>query len=779
MKKKNYFVLSMVVAAVIWMAAGCAPARVIKSTDSAAREKMVEVSDEEYAVWADMAKNGKDSVERSKGAFWSGQYYFNKKNYSEAAKYFTFNEKYYSDVDWGYLSILRLFDISVEQKDSTAAVERLKVLLEKRLQFAQFEDVAIKRLEGYLSTMTRDELKALYHLHKNQLIDEYDLYFLSKADLQEGDNDAFFQHANAFLADYRDSKFYPEITGLYRDLLKYKPVNARKIGVIIPLSGKSMDIGSIVKSGVELALAGYNATVKPEEKISLIYMDEESSKLEEDLARAVETDGIIAVIGPLYSKTVKTLMPFIDKYTLPLCSPTAAQPDLVGKTKYFFRNCGTARGQAYAAAKYMYEDTGDRNVAVLYSDNAFGKSMNDYFTEKFKALGGTVPAQVSYDPKISDFQEQVVQLGGVNTILLKEKRADEKMKLDRTAEDTAKMMMAKVFDYLNIIPPDENAMPKPTPDPKMRKISVAVLHMSPHGESVRKYKISDDMTKKISYTMAKSSIINVIKQKVTDDTMASLGVEAEDLDRDLAFNIASKVGADILIWGKIIEEKTDTLTANFMPEATLDSKGNAKITYKFTDRDYFRYTVRIYAVAVADEAVIDEVVFEYRKVKEPATNPIGLDALYIPATDRKMVLICDQLRFYDFDLPVFGTSALDSPYLNAFRESVEGVVYTVDFCAEDPDPVTAGFVSKYRERYASSPDAIAAASYDIMSMVCSVLRSKVTSREALRESLAAIRDYPGVSGLFSFDDTGDSVKQYGIMKMGKTGPQIIKKITGE
>ena len=50
---------------------------------------------------------------------------------------------------------------------------------------------------------------------------------------------------------------------------------------------------------------------------------------------------------------------------------------------------------------------------------------------------------------------------------------------------------------------------------------------------------------------------------------------------------------------------------------------------------------------------------------------MNIDALYIPATDRKMVLITDQLKFYDFALPVFGSSAMASPYISSFMDSVD------------------------------------------------------------------------------------------------------------
>ena len=465
---------------------GCVTPKVIKTTEAAVKDKNVQVTDDEFEFWKKLAKEGKDSAERSKGAFWCGQYHYNKKNLPDAVKYFEFNEKYYSDTDWGYLSIARLFDIDMERANTENAYARLKVLLEKRHEFAQFETVAVDSLKSLVSSMKRDELKSLYAKHIHKMIDEYALYYLCGMDYAEKNFDEFYTHANAFLIDFRDSAFYQEITADYKASVKYKPVTAGKIGVIIPLTGKSMDIGSLVKSGLEIALADYNSKKEPGLALSLIYIDEENPKLEAAVTKAIETDGVIAFIGPLYSKTVKTLQGVMERYNTALFSPTAGQPDLTGKSQYFFRNCGTAKGQAYATARYIMENTSFRNIASIYSDNSYGKILNDSFAEKIKSSGGNMVRQVAYDPKQNDFQEQMVLLGGVNTILLKEKRATEKMKLDDEMEAAGKKMVAKAFDYMNIVPPDDDAIPKPTPDPKMKKVNFCLVHLSPRGDDVRR-----------------------------------------------------------------------------------------------------------------------------------------------------------------------------------------------------------------------------------------------------------------------------------------------------
>lgn len=775
----KFFTLFFILGLLAYSMSGCAATKIAITPNASGIDKSVQVSDEDFNYWKKIAQDGKDSIERSRGTFWAGQYYYNKKNYSDALKYFEFNEKYYSDTDMGYLSVVRLFDINIENNEIEKGLDRLKLLLEKRHQFSVFQDVAIDRLKTTMASIKKEDLKNIYAKHIYQTIDEYAIYYLCKIDYAENNIDEFYFNANIFLIDFRDSLFYQEITDNYKAALKYKPLKANKIGVIIPLTGKSMDIGSLVKNGFDIAMDDYNATNKTGMTLNLIYIDEESADLKAEVISAIETQGVIAFMGPLYSKTVKTLIPIMDKYNTVLFSSTAGQPDLTGKSSYFFRNCGTAKGQAYSTAKYIMENTSFRNIATLYSDNAYGKILNDSFVEKIKSHGGNLVKQVVYDPKVNDFQEQMVLLGGINTILLKEKHATEKMKLDEQMESAGKKMLAKVYDYMNIIPPNDNAIPKPTPDPKIKTINICLVHLSPHGENVRRLLIDEDMTNKLSYTLAKSSASEVIKQKSVDDAMVSMGVDAEDLDRETALNIASKQGADVLIWGKIVEEKSNTIYANFMPDVVTDATGNTSIVYNFTEDDYLKFSITLQTISVKDEALLDELTLDYRKIKEPKKNPITIDALYIPATDRKMVLIKDQLKFYDFDLPVFGSSAMSSGYIDNFKENVEGIIYPLEFYPDDIELAVSDFVKKYKDKYANTPEVIAATSYDALKIVGSILNRQITSRENFRNAMASIKNYPGATGMFSFDSNGDSVKEYYMMQAGKENQVFLKKVTGE
>jgi len=611
-------------------------------------------------------------------------------------------------------------------------------------------------------------------------VDEEILYYLCKTALAENDFDRFFRHAGSFLFQFRDSAYYEEILAKFRESSKYKPVSARSFGVILPLTGKSMDVGKLIKNAVELALAEYNEGKDDERRVGVIYIDEADEKLEEKVVKIIEEQNVIAFLGPVYSKTVKQLMPVMEQYNTAMFSPTAAQPDLVSDRGFFFRNCGTAAGQAAAMAKYIMSDTAYRRLCTMYSLDAYGRNLNEAFTSRFAALGGEVVKQAGFDPAASDFRQQIVALGGIDAMLLKSKRAEEAMALSDEIEKAGKRIQRRIFDYLNLFM-DEVSEPL---DPKKAKfikpvVSVALLKFTPLGKNTKKYLLDDEMTKKLSYTIAKDPRIKVLKQSQSDSAMADIGVSPEDLDRELALSVAGQLKADMLVWGRIVEAESDTIYANFVPEEEVDAKGVTKFSYSFTDSDYFRFKVSVSVFSVADEAVVDQIDFEYRKIKEPRFNPMSIDAVYIPAVDRKMVLIRDQLKFYDFDLPVFASSSMASPYITSFMESVDGVVYPAEFYADDQAEAMQDFMKKYREKYGVNPDVIAANSFDAMSIMCAMAGSNIDSRENFRKVLSGVRNYEGATGTFSFDKFGDSVRDYYIMQIKNGETRLIKKVKGE
>ena len=68
--------------------------------------------------------------------------------------------------------------------------------------------------------------------------------------------------------------------------------------------------------------------------------------------------------------------------------------------------------------------------------------------------------------------------------------------------------------------------------------------------------------------------------------------------------------------------------------------------------------------------------------------------------------------------------------------------------------------------YGEEPGYIEATTYDTAAMLFDVIsRPEVQTRTAIREGLLNIRDYPGVTGLTTFDETGDALKEISLLQI--------------
>lgn len=774
LRNKLKFLLSAAAVYALFAFSGCVPAVIVKSPDAVTSANVIPVSEEEFKYFTSLIKEGKDGDERARGAFWAGQYHQNKKENDRALKYYEYNEKYYQNSVWGFLSVLRQAEMLTAAGRYEEAMLKIKILLENRHRFSAYNETILGRLKAVLSLMSDSEAEKTYREKIHPLAEEYALYTIAVRAAAANDFEKFFGYAREFLMNFRDSVFIGEISEKFRNYVKFRPVDRGKIGVVIPLSGKAVDIGKAIKNGIELALGEDNAERKPEERVSLIYIDEESPNLEANLVKLIEEKNVIALIGPLYSRTVRRIMPIAESYSLAVFSPTAAQPEITGQSEYFFRNCGTARGQARAMADYIAANTEFKKLGTLYSDNAFGQTMDGFFSERAAQKGLEVTRRAEYPSRTSDFKEAIVALGGIDTVILKDRRAKENMGLNNAMEEAGRRIVKRILDYAMINTTDEKekaALPK---------LGVTLIQFVPGGENTVRYQLDSEGVKKISYTMARETVLDVKKQAAVNSALAAMGVSYEDTDRDIAISAALRLKTDILVWGQIVEEAdSGTNTSNFLPEPVVDTKGNTEMVYNFTDEDFYNFTFKIFVLSVADEQIIDEITIPYSKIKDPKLNPLGIEAAYVAASDRKIVLIADQLKYYDMNLPIFATSSVSGSYILSFPENLEGMIFPVEFHAGDESAAVSEFVRKYREKYAEHANEIAANSYDLMKITSALVSTGVESRENFRKLLSGVRNFDGVTGEFSFNSQGDAVKQYYIMKLESGSYRVMSRIKGD
>jgi branched-chain amino acid transport system substrate-binding protein len=171
--------------------------------------------------------------------------------------------------------------------------------------------------------------------------------------------------------------------------------------------------------------------------------------------------------------------------------------------------------------------------------------------------------------------------------------------------------------------------------------------------------------------------------------------------------------------------------------------------------------------------------FKAQLTKIIATNP---DAIFIPGYYTDVGLIAQQARQMNFKGILLGGDGWDSSKLvEVGGQAVVGGFFTNHYSTDDPNPLVQDFVKKYQAKYGELPDGLAALGYDAAQVLYSAMaeiakdpaiaeglgdRSSVpatkdkrdAARKALRDQLARVAGFQGVTGAITIDASRNAQK---------------------
>jgi branched-chain amino acid transport system substrate-binding protein len=144
--------------------------------------------------------------------------------------------------------------------------------------------------------------------------------------------------------------------------------------------------------------------------------------------------------------------------------------------------------------------------------------------------------------------------------------------------------------------------------------------------------------------------------------------------------------------------------------------------------------------------------------KMRATNgKLAYEALYLPRSFERLQFLVPAMRLLNISgVTVLGESGWNHPELvKRTAGFVEGAVFMDSFFASAADPQVREFVQNYRAMFNTTPDLMAAQSYDAMLMLLRVLKQKPQTREEVREKLRNLKDFKAATGWMGVLPEGD------------------------
>jgi branched-chain amino acid transport system substrate-binding protein len=147
-----------------------------------------------------------------------------------------------------------------------------------------------------------------------------------------------------------------------------------------------------------------------------------------------------------------------------------------------------------------------------------------------------------------------------------------------------------------------------------------------------------------------------------------------------------------------------------------------------------------------------------------ATKP---EVLFIPGfyTDAGQIAI--QARDLGINIPLIGGDGWDSPtVIEIGGKSVENSYFSDHYFVGDTRPVVQRFVTEMKRRHGKNPEATAALGYDALKIIAAAIqRAGSLDRKAIRDQIAATKDYEGVSGTITMGADRNPIKPVAMIKI--------------
>lgn len=226
---------------------------------------------------------------------------------------------------------------------------------------------------------------------------------------------------------------------------------------------------------------------------------------------------------------------------------------------------------------------------------------------------------------------------------------------------------------------------------------------------------------------------------------------------------------------------------------------DVKSDYSMGLGKYFSETFTALGGTIAGEEAYaqQDIDFKAQLTSLIAKNP---DGLFIPGYYTDVGLIARQARESGFTGPLIGGDGWDSEELVKIGDkAIIGGFFTNHYSVDDPNPIVQDFISKYVAKFNTKPDGLAALGYDAAKILYRAMEdvakdpkilagladrssvpateaSRKAARAALRDRIAATRDYPGVTGIITIDAERNAQKPAVVVEVSAEGTRFVESI---
>jgi len=155
----------------------------------------------------------------------------------------------------------------------------------------------------------------------------------------------------------------------------------------------------------------------------------------------------------------------------------------------------------------------------------------------------------------------------------------------------------------------------------------------------------------------------------------------------------------------------------------------------------------------------------------------GAEFIFSPQYYNEVALIVQQAHELGFDAPIVGSDSWGSAELvNLCGEDCYGLFFSTHYAADGATGATKDFIDAYNAKHGYVPDDVGALTWDTFLIIQKAMEDcgEITGdlavdRACVRDALAQIKNFAGITGEMTFTEQGDPIKCAVIVKISDEG----------
>ncbi len=155
----------------------------------------------------------------------------------------------------------------------------------------------------------------------------------------------------------------------------------------------------------------------------------------------------------------------------------------------------------------------------------------------------------------------------------------------------------------------------------------------------------------------------------------------------------------------------------------------------------------------------------------------GAEFFFTPQYYNEVALIVKQAHELGWNKPIVGSDSWGSAETVALcGKDCHGLYFSTHYAAAGAKGATKEFIDRYKAKYGYVPDDVAALTWDSLRLVQKAIQDAGTltgnikqDRKAVRDALAKIKNFDGITGTMTFAGNGDPIKCAVIVRISDKG----------